>query len=63
MAHTVSLNLYLRFLHFLEQLRVADDPRSVADLATRLVEAGDDPDDRALSHVSEVCDLLEGLSS
>ena len=60
---TIPLDQVLRLLHLLEQLSVANDTRRIPDLAARLVEARDDPHDRALSHVSEVCDLLEGLSS
>ena len=62
MAHTISLDLDLRFLHFLEQLRVADDPSSISDLATRFVEACDDTHDGTLRDVSELRDLFEWLS-
>ena len=59
--HDVPLDLCLSVLHLLEQPRVSDDARGIADLLTRLVESGDDSDDRPLGHVCELRDLLERL--
>lgn len=48
-------------LHFLEQLRVADDSCCVPHLTTRFVQPRDAAHDRALRHVRELCDLLKRL--
>lgn len=60
---TVTLDQRLCGLHLLVQVRVADDARGVANLATRFVEARNDAHNTALGHVREVSDLREWLRS
>lgn len=58
---TVSLDLRLRFLHLLEQLRITNHAGSIPGFAACVVQSSNDPHDGALWNVRKISDLFERL--
>ena len=48
---TVSFDLHLGFLHFLEQFSISNHPSCISNFATRLVQTGDASDYSPLRYV------------
>ena len=56
---TITLDPCLRILHLFEKSRIANNPRCIPNLATRLIQPRDNAYDSALGHIGELGDLLE----
>jgi len=62
-SRDIPLDHLLACLHLCKQLRVPNNPRCVLNLATRLVQSRDDPDNSALQHIRQISDVLEAHTS